>query len=167
MCFSKKSRNGCHFSWHGGETNKTPCSFKEAGAGTSHWTQTPQESEAQIAPTAKHSPFHAERLARLVLSYPDRKGGKVQSKRHTPDRVRIVPECLQNVRGLNKSLANSASCMAGEVLSMASAQLRANSVHLSPWKMCSQYFQPPCSCHVITISKCIFSLRNLYLVEVT
>lgn len=52
MCFCEKSRNGCHFYWHSGETNKPPLppplgSFKEAGAGTSHWTQT-LESEAQI-----------------------------------------------------------------------------------------------------------------------
>lgn len=141
MCFCKKSRNGCHFSWHGGETNKTPCSFKEAGAGTSHWTQTPQESDAQIASTAKHSPFHAESLARLVLSCSNRKRGKVQSKRYTLDPPRIVPESPQNVRGLNRSLTNSASCMPGEVLNMASVQLHANSVHLSPWMMCCQYFQ--------------------------
>ena len=66
--FLWKSRNGCHFSWHGGETNKTPCSFKEAGAGTSHWTQTLQSQEHKIASKAKQSPFHAESLAWLVLS---------------------------------------------------------------------------------------------------
>lgn len=43
--FLWKSRNGCHFSWHGRETNKTPYSFKEAGAGASHRTQTLQSQK--------------------------------------------------------------------------------------------------------------------------
>lgn len=119
MCFCEKSRNGCHFSWHSGETNKPP---PQPSAPLRKLAQAPPigHKHYRVRSTnslkkAKHSAFHAESPAWPTLASTGKhKSGKVQSKWHT---LGLTDVCsllysFKKVQEMNESPTNWVSCHA-------------------------------------------------------